>query len=149
LICDSTDRICDSLPFSAALSWVSIVCSWAMPPPFSSMDSAPSTSSTVALPVVRASGIIASLASRPWAMPAGGALSSMYHSPSRLDWRSAASALAGRCTSPLMTIVTVAVQLCAGRLMLDTRPTATSLTRTADCGTRSTTLLNCAVTVYG
>src|ERR1700746_1739487 len=33
--------------------------------------------------------------------------------------------------------------------MRETRPTATSLTRTADCGTRSTTLANCAVTVYG
>src|SRR6516225_4977519 len=33
--------------------------------------------------------------------------------------------------------------------MLHTRPTATSLTFTADCGTRSLTLVNSAVTWYG
>lgn len=66
-----------------------------MPPPFSSIDSAPKTSSTSGFRFVRDSGITAPSASAPvpaavWALPWGPALSCTNFSPSRLDWRSSA-----------------------------------------------------------
>ncbi len=115
LIWPSSARICGSLPASAALSWVVITCSWLSPPPLSSRDSAPKTSSTVALVVVRGSGMTEPLDRRPCGGMPGGADSPTYCSPSRLACCTWAIALPGRWTLPLMSMVTRAVQLCGGR----------------------------------
>ena len=81
-----------------------------MPPPLSSIDNAPSTSSTSVLRLVRDSGMVAPSASRSDAAPVAGAVSSTYFSPSRLDCFSRADALAGSRTEPLTRMVTRAVQ---------------------------------------
>ncbi len=123
-----------------------------MPPPLSSNDSAPNTSSTSGLRLVRSTGITAPSASRPVSPDAvasgavAGVASSTYFSPSRLDWRSRATASAGSTTSPLTATVTSAVHPSAARPMFSTRPTGTSLTLTPACGTRSSTSLNRTVT---
>jgi len=139
-------RTLASLPSRAALSSREIFCSCSTPPPLSSMDSAPSTSSTSVLRLVRLTGMNAPSDSFPVASAGGGAESSTYFSPSRLDWRSLAPAFAGSLTSPLTSRVTSAVQPSRARLISSTRPTATSLTFTPDCGTRSSTSVNCTFT---
>ena len=78
-----------------------------------------------------------------------GTLSSTNFSPSRLDCFSSAWALAGSAMSPLTVIATSADRVSGVRVILSTRPTATSLTLTLDCGTRSSTSVNSAVTWYG
>lgn len=143
----STSRICASLPVNALFSSREIFLIWARPPPLSSIDRAPNTSSTSALRLVRATGMLAPPASdAPPALPFGAA-SCTYFSPRRLVCSSLASALAGSFTSPLTSMVTVAVHPFFGSVISVTRPTATSLTRTAACGTRSSTVSNSAVTV--
>src|SRR5262249_49078470 len=101
---------------------------------------------TVALAVVRDTGMTASFSSRPAGAAPGGPDSATYCSPSRLDCAISAIAFAGRRTLPLTSIVTFAVQLRGGRKIRVTRPTATLFTMTADCGTRSATSVNWAVT---
>lgn len=54
---------------------------------------------------------------------------------------------AGSRTSPLIFRVTRADQVSVPSSMAVTRPTATSLTLTADCGTRLSTSSSSAVTV--
>ena len=76
-------------------SWL-MVRSWARPPPLSSSPSAASTSSTSAPRLVRDSGMTSPSARRPWPGSVGGAASATNFSPSRLVWRTAAVALAGR-----------------------------------------------------
>ena len=78
---------------------------------------------------------------------AAGWVSSTYFSPSRLDWRSRAVALAGSFTLPLSSTVTCACQEFGARFTSETRPTGTSLTRTAALGTRSSTSWNRTLTV--
>ena len=63
-----------------------------------------------------------------------------------------ARAFSGRCTEPLTVDVDLGDPLAAVRRRSEievTLPTATSLTLTADCGTRSSTSANSMVTVYG
>ena len=70
-----------------------------------------------------------------------------YFSPSSDVICTEATALAGRLTSPRTFTVTTAVQ--PSSLTLSTLPTGTSLTFTADCGTRSRTLANWILILYG
>jgi hypothetical protein len=65
-------------------------------------------------------------------------------SPSRLVWRSSATALSGRCTDFFSRSVTRACQPTSR--MPSTAPTVTSLTLTDDWGTRSRTSAKSTVT---
>ncbi len=105
----STERTLPSRPESALLSSVEIVLSWATPPPLSSRDSAPSTSSTCGLRPLRASGITSPSWSRPVPAPDGGGPSETNFSPSRLVCRMCATALSGSFTLPFSRTVTSAV----------------------------------------
>ena len=67
----STDRTLPSRPPSALFSSVEMVFSWATPPPLSSRDSAPRTSSTSGLRPLRASGIVSPSPRRPLEAPVG------------------------------------------------------------------------------
>lgn len=141
----SMERTSGSRPPSAAFSSRVMVRSWLTPPPLSSRDSAPNTSSTSVLRLVRDSGMTLPSESRPFPPP-GGAASCTYFSPRRLDCPRRAVASAGSRTSPLIRMVTRAVQSSPSSMRL-IRPTATSLTRTAECGTRLRTSSSSAVTV--
>ncbi|CAM5713051.1 hypothetical protein SGLAM104S_00228 [Streptomyces glaucescens] len=143
----STERTSPSRPPSASLSSRVMVLSWLTPPPLSSRDSAPNTSSTSVLRLVRETGMTSPSASLPVPVSRAGATSWMYFSPSRLDCSSRAVASAGSRTAPLISMVTRADQPSSS--MPVTRPTATSLTFTAACGTRLRTSRSSAVTVYG
>ena len=143
----SRDRSWASLPVVAALSSRAIVWTFSTPPPLSSSDSAPSTSSTCAPTSVRSAGITAPAARRPCGGSVGEGISSTNFSPRRLVWRRRAVALAGRTTAPLTSTTTWAVQPSGASETSRTTPTGTSLTRTLLFGTRSTTLVNCAVTM--
>ncbi len=89
----STEATWGSRPPMALLSSVAMVLIWLMPPPLSSSDSAPKTSSTSGLRLVRAIGMAAPSARGPAAawvaaaarVLAGGGESWMYFSPRRLD----------------------------------------------------------------
>ena len=97
-----------------------------------------------ALRVVRASGIVAPSRRVPTA--SGGRSMLTNFSPSRLVCRSAAVAFSGRTTS-LFRLTT----MCATNplsSMVVTEPIVTSLTLTADWGTRSKTSLNSMLTSY-
>ena len=73
-----------------------MVLSWATPPPLSSRESAPSTSSTSGLRPVRSSGMTSPLPSRPLLAPLVGGDSETNFSPSRLVCRILATALSGQ-----------------------------------------------------
>jgi len=93
---------------------------------------------------VRLIGMCAPSASVPSDWPMGGAMLT-YFSPSNDVCCTAARALAGRCTFLLICTVTLAFQ--PSRLIDFTLPTATSLTLTLDCGTKSRTSRNSIVTL--
>lgn len=145
----SMERTWGSCPASALLSSVVMVFSWLMPPPLRSIDSAPNTSSTSGFRLVRASGMRSPSARAPLAVPDAGGESWMYFSPSRLDCSRCAYAFAGSLILPLTLMVTLAFQLPGASEILVTRPMATSLTFTEDCGARLGTSPNSAVISYG
>ena len=95
---DSTDRTSPSRPPSALFSSVEMVLSWATPPPLSSRDSAPRTSSTSGFRPLCASGMVSPSPRRPLEAPLAGAASETNFSPSRLVCRIVASALSGSFT---------------------------------------------------
>ncbi len=87
----SRSRTAGWFPARAWLSWLLMVFNCWTPPPFSSSDRAPKTSSTSGERLVLASGMVPWSASEPvagWVV--GGSDSSMYFSPSRLDCSSEA-----------------------------------------------------------
>ncbi|EYT83296.1 hypothetical protein CF54_08255 [Streptomyces sp. Tu 6176] len=141
----SIERTWGSRPPRAVFSsWV-MVLSWLTPPPLSSRDSAPKTSSTSVLRPVRETGMTLPSVRCVVLVSLAGATSWTYFSPSRLDCSRRAPASEGSRTSPLIFMVTRAFQ--PSRLMAVTRPTATSSTLTAACGTRLRTSSSSAVTV--
>ncbi len=134
-------------PSRPCITWVSsrlMVRSWATPPPLSSSDSALKTSSTSGLRPERASGITSLSPRRPVGAASVGASRDTNFSPSRLVWRSSATALSGSFTLSSRRSRTRAVQ--PSSQMSSTAPTVTSLTLTADCGTRSSTSRNSTTT---
>src|SRR4051812_3937363 len=133
---------------TALLSSLAITWIWVSPPWLSSSDSAPSTCSASAADLVSSKEICAPSWSR-WgdASAAAGAMSATYFSPNReVCWISACE-FAGSFTSPFTLIFTLAHHclvavpetLQSVSEMAVTLPSATSLTLTADCGTRSRT----------
>ena len=139
-------RMLPSLPLANLFSSTVMSLSWAMPPPLSSKDRAPSTCSASTPTDVLV--IFAPLASCP-VPPLAGATRATYFSPSRLVCRMLAVALAGSLTSPFTSHTTSAYRPLSSTVILVTRPTATLFTLTLDCGTRSSTSVNTAVTLYG
>ncbi len=130
----SSSRAWSWRPLSILFISTLIVLSWPMPPPLSSIESAPSTSSTSGLRLVRESGMKAPLASSvDDAVPAGGSIRAMYFSPSRLVCRTSISTLAGTLTSLRTRKVTRACQ--PTRSTSVTRPTTVSLAITSVRGT--------------
>ncbi|CAM5717321.1 hypothetical protein SALBM217S_08606 [Streptomyces griseoloalbus] len=119
-------RTSGSRPPRAALSSRVMVFNWLTPPPLSSRDSAPNTSSTSVVRLVRDSGMTLPSDSLPPSLLPRGATSWMYFSPSRLDCSRRAVASAGKVMSPLISMVTRADQSSPSSMPV-TRPTATSL----------------------
>lgn len=144
-----SERAAFSLPPNASLSWRVMFWIWATPPPLSSSESAPKTSSISGAMVESASGITAPSRSAPAGDCTSGGASSTNFSPRMLDCRSRAIAFAGSLTSPLIRSVTSALRPSAASSTCSTLPTATSLTLTPDCGTRSSTFGKLALTVNG
>ena len=105
----STERTLPSRPASAELSSAEIVFSCATPPPLSSSERAPSTSSTSGLRPLRSSGIRSPSDSRPSPVPPpGGGARETNFSPSRLVCRMVASASSGSLTLRRISTVTSA-----------------------------------------
>ena len=74
-----------------------MVFSWAMPPPLSSIDRAPRTSSTSGLRPVREIGMKSPSERRLLlAVPFAGSTRAMYFSPRRLVWRTSTCTFSGR-----------------------------------------------------
>lgn len=142
----SSARMSPVRPSIMVLSSSLIVFSCPTPPPASRKESAPSTSSTSGLRLVRSSPIVAPSPSLPALamVDPSGATRAMYFSPSRLVWRTLASASAGSSMFLRRVMVTFACQ--PSRSTLSTWPTGTSLAITLVRGTTSTTSLNSAVT---
>ena len=87
-------------PLSILFISTLIVFSWPMPPPLSTIERAPSTSSTSGLRPVRESGMKSPAESRPTlAVPWSGSTSAMYFSPSRLVWRTSTWTFSGSLMS--------------------------------------------------
>ena len=116
-----------------------------MPPPLSTNDSAPSTSSTSGLRPVAESGMLSPSESRPVGWAPAGSSSATYFSPRRLVCRISATVFAGRSRSLRTCMVIFACQ--PTRSIWETCPTGTSSTITAVRGTTLSASVNSAVIV--